>query len=89
MAQQNCSGGFAPVSFPLLQGMRLGGSRIEFSFCMVILNCEDGHDAVARPPLVGAGGPPAGAMGGAPNAATLAGAKRGARRAGCLVGPQI
>jgi hypothetical protein len=28
---------FAPVSFPLFQGMRFGGSRIEFSFCMVIL----------------------------------------------------
>ena len=85
MAQQNCSGGLAPMSFPLFQGVRFGAGRIG----LVILNCEDGHDAVARPPLVGAGGPPAGAMGGAPNAATLAGAKRGARRAGCLVGPQI
>jgi hypothetical protein len=34
-------------SFPLFQGMRFGGSRIEFSFCMVILLlvAEDGHDA--------------------------------------------
>jgi hypothetical protein len=31
------SGGFAPISFPLFQGVRFGGSRIRFSFCMAIL----------------------------------------------------
>jgi hypothetical protein len=31
------SGGLAPTSFPLFQAMRFGGSRFEFSFCMVIL----------------------------------------------------
>ena len=36
----NClanSGGFAPISFPLFQGVRFGGGRIELSSSMVIL----------------------------------------------------
>ena len=31
------SGGFAPISFPLFQGVRFGGSRIEISFSIVVL----------------------------------------------------
>ena len=31
------SGGFAPISFPLFQGVRFGGGRIELSSSMVIL----------------------------------------------------
>jgi hypothetical protein len=31
------SGGFAPISFPLFQGVRFGGGRIELTSSMVIL----------------------------------------------------
>jgi hypothetical protein len=41
------SGGFAPISFPLFQGVCFGGGRIEFSFSMVIL-LELSEDGMVR-----------------------------------------
>jgi len=41
------SGGFAPISFPLLHGVRFGGGRIELSSSMVIL-LEFSEDGMVR-----------------------------------------
>src|ERR1700730_686834 len=41
------SGGFAPISFPLFHGVRVGGGRIEFSSSMVIL-LELSEDGMVR-----------------------------------------
>jgi hypothetical protein len=39
-------GGFAPISFPLFQGVRFDGDSIEFSYCMVfLLGCGGDHGA--------------------------------------------
>src|SRR6516165_11713128 len=44
------SGGFAPISFPLFQGVRFGGGRIELSSSMVILLELSEDDTVRRMP---------------------------------------
>ena len=44
------SGGFAPISFPLFQGVRFGGGRIELSSSMVILLELSEDDMVRRMP---------------------------------------
>ena len=42
------SGGFAPISFPLFQGARFGGDRIELSSSMIILLELSEDDMVRR-----------------------------------------
>ena len=42
------SGGFAPISFPLVPGRVFGGCRIEFSSAMVILLGLSEDDMVRR-----------------------------------------
>jgi hypothetical protein len=42
------SGGFAPISFPLFQGVRFGGGIIELLFSMVVLLELSEDDMVRR-----------------------------------------